>query len=276
MSFFAKLAHQISANGGNASPRTFLVSFIRAEDVDEFVESVRGYRVYFLQMDKGRFIAEAMQTQLSGVLLSAAQYGRSLVHSGEPPSAKITFAIGTVRSPALWQGSEFGPHHLLICRSGAEIDLVSQAGYGIATASFPSEAFEATADSLGLPRTLLGKTNLIGGVEHKANIIRAIFGAVFNEAAAKPYTERAATWALSKQEDLLGLLLSCIQEPASKIKLVSNSERARICARPITAAAIVRRRAMLRTWTRPRAIWDSDASFEGWAELSPQTNVRRN
>ena len=47
------------------------------------------------------------------------------------------------------------------------------------------------------------------------------FSAVFNEAASKPYTERAATWALSKQEDLLRVLLSCIRDPASKTKLFS-------------------------------------------------------
>lgn len=227
MSFFSKLAHQISANAKNASPRTFLVSFIRAEDLDEFVEWMRGYHIRFLQIDKGHFVAEAVQTELSGVLLSAAQYGRSLVHSGEPPLAKISFAVGTSRSLALWQGSEFGPDHLLICTSGTEIDLVSQAGYGVATASFPSEFFEATVDSLGL-RTLHRKTDLIGGLEQKANLIRAIFGAIFNEAAAKPYTERAATWALSKQEDLLRILLSCISESAPKTKMVSNSERARV------------------------------------------------
>ena len=228
MSFFAKLAHQISANVGDAPSRTFLVSTLRAKDVDEFVESVRGYQIKFMQLDRGPFVAEALQTQLSGVLLSAAQYGRSLVHSGGPPSRKITFAIGTTRLPALWQGREFGPNDLLICPPGVEIDLVTKAGYGVATASFPLELVKATIDSLGLVSIAHGSTSSIVGLKHQAHVIRDVFGAIFDEAVARPYTERAATWALSKQEDLLRLLLSCTDEPASKVKLVSNSERARV------------------------------------------------
>src|SRR5262249_40809472 len=45
-----------------------------------------------------------------------------------------------------------------------------------------------------------------------------------------------------------------------------SSKAAHICAHRITAAAIVQRHAMRKTWTRPQAIWDSDASFEREAE----------
>src|SRR5215475_14559169 len=146
MSFFSNLAHQISANATDAPRRSFLVSVVHAEDVDQLVEKVRGYHLAFTQIDKGPFAAEIVQTELAGVLLSAAQYGRSLIHTGEPPSEKITFAVGMSRLPARWQGHGFGPHDLLVCpTSGAEIDLVTQAGYGIATASFPLELVRATA-----------------------------------------------------------------------------------------------------------------------------------
>src|SRR5262249_7696295 len=55
-----------------------------------------------------------------------------------------------------------------------------------------------------------------------------------------------------------------------------SSKAAHICARRITAAAIGRRRAMPKTWTRPQAIWGSDASFEGWASNLNPLNDRRN
>src|SRR6516162_3391078 len=45
-----------------------------------------------------------------------------------------------------------------------------------------------------------------------------------------------------------------------------SSKADHICARRITAAATGRRLAMRKTWTRPRLIWDSDASFEGKVE----------
>jgi hypothetical protein len=99
MSFFAKLAHQISANAGEALPRTFLVSVARVEDVVELVESMRGYQIKFMQLDRGPFAAELVQTQLSGVLLTAAQYGRSLGHSAGPPSRNLRGWYHSITGP---------------------------------------------------------------------------------------------------------------------------------------------------------------------------------
>src|SRR6516165_8640198 len=119
---------------------------MHAEDVHEFVEMVRGYLLRFTQIDKGPFVAEAVQTRLAGTLLSAAQYSRALVHYGEPPPDKITFAMGTARVAALWQDRQFEADDLLIVTSGTEIDLVSQPGYGVATASFLPELVQETLD----------------------------------------------------------------------------------------------------------------------------------
>src|SRR5215469_8575290 len=122
MSFFANLAHQISASATDAPRRSFSVSVLHAEDVDDFVEKLRGYHLQLTQIDKGRFAAEVVQTELAGVLLTAAQYTRSLVHAGEPPSGKITFAMGRSRQPARWQGQDFGSYDLLVSpTSGTEI-----------------------------------------------------------------------------------------------------------------------------------------------------------
>src|SRR5215831_13901689 len=186
MSFFSNLAHQISANATDAPRRSSFVSVLHAEDVDEFVEKVRGYRLAFAQIDKGPFVAEAVQTELAGVLLSAAKYGRSLIQTGEPPSRRITFAVGVSRLPARWQGHDFGPHELLVVpTSGAEIDLVTQAGYGVATASFPRDLVKATADGLGLPPIAHGASSLVIPLERsKANMLRALFDTAFSDAVA--------------------------------------------------------------------------------------------
>jgi hypothetical protein len=55
MSFFANLAHQNSANAKDAPRRSSSVSVMHAEDVDEFVEKIRGYNLEFTQIDKGPF-----------------------------------------------------------------------------------------------------------------------------------------------------------------------------------------------------------------------------
>jgi len=73
MSFFSNLAHQISANATDAPRHSSFVSVV------QLVEKVRGYHI--ARIDKGPFATEAVQTELAGVLLSAAQYGRSLIHA---------------------------------------------------------------------------------------------------------------------------------------------------------------------------------------------------
>ena len=64
MSFFANLAHQISASATDAPRRSFSVSVVHAEDVDDFVEKLRGYHLQLTQIDKGPFAAEVVQTEL--------------------------------------------------------------------------------------------------------------------------------------------------------------------------------------------------------------------
>src|SRR5262249_13975219 len=170
MSFFSNLAHQISANATDAPRRSSFVSVMHAEDVDELTEKVRGYRLAYTQIDKGPFAATLVQAEIAGVLLSAVQYGRSLIHIGEPPPGRITFAVGMSRPPARWQGHDLGPYDLLVCPSRAEIDLVTQAGFGIATASFPLDLVKATADGLGLPPIVHGASSVVIALEQsKAN-----------------------------------------------------------------------------------------------------------
>jgi hypothetical protein len=113
--------------------------------------------------------------------------------------------------------------------SGAEIDLVTQVGFGCATASFAPDIVKATADRFGLP-PIGDVTNivLIPLERNKARMLRAAFEAAFSDAVARPHSDRAAAWSVTKQEDLLRVLLSCAANATSKTKSASNSERARI------------------------------------------------
>ena len=237
MSFFSNLAHQISANATDAPRRSSFVSVMHAEDVDDLVEKVRGYHLAYTQIDKGPFAATLVQTELAGVLLSAVQYGRSLIHTGEPPSGNITFAVGMSRLPARWHGHDLGLHDLrVLLTSGAEIDLVTQPGFGIATASFPRDLVKATADGLGLPPIAHGANSLVIPLERsKANLLRALLNMAFSDAVAMPHGDRAANWSVTKQEDLLRILLSCSGNATSETKSASNCERTRVTKAAIAA-----------------------------------------
>jgi AraC-like DNA-binding protein len=189
-----------------------------------------------MQLEKGPFLAETVQIQLAGALLSAVHFGRAVVQLGELPSGKITFAVRTSAVPALWQGRGFGLHDLLIGLPGVEIDMVSRAGYGVATASFLPELVKETADCCGWMRTAHAPTSLLIGLEHnKADMLRATLGAIFNEAIARPLDDQTTTWALSKQQILLHTLLSCMRYPVSKTKSVSSGERTRVLKAALAA-----------------------------------------
>jgi AraC family transcriptional regulator, ethanolamine operon transcriptional activator len=177
-----------------------------------------------------------VQTQLAGVLLSAAHYGRALVQLGEPPAGKMTFAVLTSEVPALWQGRGFGPHELLVGTPGVEMDMVSQAGYGGATASFPLELVRETADCCGWMRTDQAPTSSIVRLEQsKADMLRTRLSEIFSEAISRPFSDQAATWARSKQEDLLRALLNFMSDPTSRTEPIRHGERTRVLKAALAA-----------------------------------------
>jgi len=236
MSFFQKLTHQKSANSGDAPRRAFSVSITHAADVDEFAEALRGYHLGLMQIEKGPFSAQLVQTRLAGVLISAAQYGRAVVHSGQPPSGRLTFAVATSRRPVFWQGRPFGPDNLLLMTPGTEIDVVSAAGFGVVTASFASEVVKEAMDCFGSGPIGHPSTSLTVGLEHnKAHLLRVTFGALLNEAVARPLDVPTATWALSKQDDLLRALLHCISGSQPSTRSASSGERARVLKAAVAA-----------------------------------------
>ena len=209
---------------------------MRAGDIDEFTEMAQGYRLGFTQIEKGAFLAEAVQTQLAGVLLSAAHYGRAVIQVGEPPPGKVTFAMLMSGAPARWQGREFGLNDLLAGTHRVEMEMVCKAGYVCATASFPLDLVDETSDRCGYPRIADARTSTMVGLEYnKAGTLRNALGTAFIEAITHPFNELAATWARNKQEDLLHAMLACLGNGASKVKSVSHGERARVLKATLAA-----------------------------------------
>jgi AraC family transcriptional regulator, ethanolamine operon transcriptional activator len=236
MSFFENLAHQISAKPKEASHRELSNVIVRAGDVDEFVELVRGYRLGFTQLEKGPFLAEAVQMQLSDVLLSAARYGRAVIQLGEPPANKMTFAMLMSGPPTLWQGHEFGANDILFGTPGIEMDMISKAGYCGATASFPLDLVEKIAEYCGRPLVARSPMSSIVSLGYnKADVLRTALWAFFTDAVACPLDPAGVAWAKSKQEDLLRLLLTSIDKSVPKAKSVSNGERARVLRAALAA-----------------------------------------
>jgi AraC family transcriptional regulator, ethanolamine operon transcriptional activator len=233
MSFFSNLAHQDSANGERGPSRS--ISLVRATDIDEFLKPLRGYNFGLLQLDRGPFVGEFIQTQLGGVFLTAAHFERAVVQSGTPPAGTITFAVRMSPSPALWQGRAFGLHELIMGEPGAEIDMVSQPDFSAATASFPPELVEETGERLGLMLPSRTSTSALVGIKHdESKALRAAFNKLLCDAARRPFDERSTRWAVNKQEDLLRVLLQSTFSHLSALEPVHNGERARVLKAALT------------------------------------------
>ena len=235
MALFLDPAHQDSAKAARGLSQS--VSLVRATDIDEFLGAVRGYNFDLLQLDRGRFVAELIQTQLNGVLLTTAHFARAVVQSGEPPAGTTTFAVRTSSGSCLWQGQPFGFHELIMGKPGTEIDIVSQPDYRAATASFPTKLVEETAERLGWMLPTGTQTSVLVGIAHEqARALRAAFSKLFHEAVRRPFDERSAAWARDKQEDLLRTLLHVMfNDLVSLTPVASSSERARVLKAAISA-----------------------------------------
>jgi len=234
MALFSKPAHQDSAKGERGPSQA--VSLVRVTDIDEFLSTVRGYHFGLLQLDRGPFSAELIQTQLNGVLLTTAHFARAVVQSGEPPAGMITFAVRTSSTPSLWQGQPFGFHEVVMAKPGVEIDLVSQPDYCAATASFPTKLVEETAERLGLVLPPHMLTSALVGIRHdQARALRVAFNKLFHEAVRRPFDERSAAWARDKQENLLRALLQLAFNHLLAPAQVASSERARVLKAALTA-----------------------------------------
>jgi AraC family ethanolamine operon transcriptional activator len=234
MSLFSKPAHQNSAKDECGPSQA--VSLVRATDIDEFLSAVRGNHFGLLQLDRGPFVAELIQTQLDGVLLATVHFARAVVQSGQPPAGTITFALRTSSTPSLWQGQTFGSHELVMGAPGVEIDLVSQPDYCAATASFPQKLVEETAERLGWTLPPLTSTCVLVSIRHdQARALRAAFNKLFHEAVRRPFEERSAAWARGKREDLLRALLQFTFDHLLALEPVPCSERARVLKAALTA-----------------------------------------
>jgi AraC-like DNA-binding protein len=119
---------------------------------------------------------------------------------------------------------------------GVEIDMVSQPGYGAATASFPLELVKETADRFGRAWISNMPTSLLIGLTHdKTDVLRATFNALLHEAVGRPFDGLAETWAINKQEDLLRILLQCLPGTSSSAEPSCSGERARVLKAALAA-----------------------------------------
>jgi AraC family ethanolamine operon transcriptional activator len=179
----SRISEPLPRRSGMAKPRCPDRTNINLEN---FVSRVQGFRLELLQIDPGAFMADGFQAYLGDMLIGTARLGRALIQTWKSPAHSITIAVRTSPAPVFWQGIPFGPSDILIAGPETEIELVSQPGFGIASASFPEQEFQRAANgcrSLVDQRKciLVRLTNADG-----AQSIRAAIGAMISGELARP------------------------------------------------------------------------------------------
>jgi AraC family ethanolamine operon transcriptional activator len=160
------MEHQESANLETAetvTPSPFIARSV-CSDFDEFVESVRDWRLDFRQLGCGPFHSEVLQVGLEEIQLGRARFGSRLHQRGDPPAGMRTFVVpGDDQQEFRWRGHRITSTSLMIFPAGAELESFSRPGFHVYTLSVDETLLEELVDALELPPldALLGGSEVV-------------------------------------------------------------------------------------------------------------------
>jgi AraC family ethanolamine operon transcriptional activator len=206
-------------------------------DLEAFVAEVQGFRLELLQIEPGAFTANGFQAYLGDVLIGTADFGRALIQAWISPARAVTIAVRTSQAPTLWQGTSFDHSDILIAGPETEIELASQPGFGVLSASFPEQAFLRAARLSGCgfiidPRKciLLRLPNALA-----AQPIRGAIRTMISEVIAGPAGALAHERVQTDQDDLLGRIVITASGGVPYHPSKTSTERARALEEAIAA-----------------------------------------
>ena len=126
--------------------------FKKFRGFDEFSQIVQGWDLDFMQLDRGEFKADLLQTATPKSLISYSRFTRSFDQRGSAPPGMWTFALFSGRSsPIIWHEKAIPNSTMVIYRPGSEIDCVSRPGFEVYTVSYTEEHLNEICANLELP-----------------------------------------------------------------------------------------------------------------------------
>jgi len=121
-------------------------------DFDELAETVAGWGLDWIQLDRGPMRARIRQLAGPSVLLSRFEFGRKFHQRGTSPRGMRTVAVIGRRSPQVkWRGGSNGDHGLVVFPVDSEFDFVSDPDFHGDTLSVSEDRLRAVAETIGLP-----------------------------------------------------------------------------------------------------------------------------
>jgi AraC family ethanolamine operon transcriptional activator len=137
-----------------AVPRTPPIQSMRQEFryFDELAETVHGWGLDWVQLDRGPLDAAIQQIVTPTTLLSRFRFSRKFHQRGTSPPGVRTFGLIGDQSPEVkWRGKTGSNTHILAFPTEDVFEVVSQPGFHGDTLSIPEDRVRSVAESIGLP-----------------------------------------------------------------------------------------------------------------------------
>lgn len=121
----------------------------RFDDFDDCAAALRSWDLEAVQLDRGSFRGELIQTCSATTLVTEATFSRKLHQTGEPPRGLRTIGVPADSDQRIeWRGHSVTGDQIMLFPAGCELDAVSQPGFHVVTISFSDERVSDLACSL--------------------------------------------------------------------------------------------------------------------------------
>jgi len=151
-----------------AAPKLPPIQSMRREfrDFDELAETIHGWGLDWVQLDRGPLDAAIQQIATPTTLLSRFRFSRKFHQRGTSPPGVRTFGLIGKQSPEVeWRGNTGTSSHILAFPADDLFEVVSQPGFHGNTVSIPEDRVRSVAESMGFPDPLQEIPNGLAFVE---------------------------------------------------------------------------------------------------------------
>jgi AraC-like DNA-binding protein len=159
------------------------------DDFEDFAQAVLGWKLDFIQVNRGKFEADIHQIGTPNILITKAQFNRNLIQKGEPPSGMRTFGIMAANSsPSIWRKQQMNRDRLVIFPQGADLYSVSLPDFHIYTVSISEQliAERVCREESGVLTTKLNQGGVLNCIPHKIRALSHFLDFVTSSAVTSP------------------------------------------------------------------------------------------
>jgi len=124
-------------------------------DFDEFAETILGWGLDWVQLDRGPLHARLQQVATPSTLLTRFHFSRKFHQRGTNPPGTRTFGLLGPKSPHMeWRGNKGTENHIVVFPPNDHFECVSHAGFHGDTVSVSEESLRSVAEVMGVPDPL--------------------------------------------------------------------------------------------------------------------------